>query len=295
MDLDDFIITAFCMIDDSMKQLFSNIRLRQRGPAPALSDSETLTMEVVGEYLSLNQDKAIYDYFRRHYAHFFPAMAKIHRTTFVRQAANLWRVKEMVWQHLLEQVRYDPSLKLVDSFAVPVCQFARAYRCRRFRGEAGFGRDTVARQTFYGFRLHALVAWPGVIVSFGIAPAQIHETAMAAELVNGRAGTVLADRNYWSPKLKEELAQQSLNLQAQFKKASTEPWPRRSAMISRFRYRIETVFGQLVDRYMIKRVWARDMWHLGNRLLRKALSHTMAFLLNQNRDNPPLQISKLVI
>ena len=58
MDLDDLIITAFCMIDDSMKQLFSNIRLRQRGPAPALSDSETLTMEVVGEYLSLNQDKA---------------------------------------------------------------------------------------------------------------------------------------------------------------------------------------------------------------------------------------------
>ena len=46
---------------------------------------------------------------------------------------------------------------------------------------------------------------------------------------------------------------------------------------------------------MIKRVWARDMWHLGNRLLRKALSHTMAFLLNQTRGNPPLQISKLVI
>lgn len=115
MDLDDFIITAFCMIDDTMKQLFANIRLRQRGPSPALSDSETLTMEIVGEYLSLNQDKAIYDYFRRHYSHFFPAMAKIHRTTFVRQAANLWRVKEMVWQRLLKQVRYDPSLKLVAS------------------------------------------------------------------------------------------------------------------------------------------------------------------------------------
>jgi len=295
MDLDDFIITAFCMIDDAMKQLFADIRLRQRGPAPALSDSETLTMEIVGEYLSLNQDKAIYDYFRRHYSHFFPAMAKIHRTTFVRQSANLWRVKEMVWQHLLEQVIYDPSLKLVDSFAVPVCQFARAYRCRRFRGEAGFGRDTVARQTFYGFRLHALVAWPGVIVSFAIAPAHVHETTVVPELVSGRVGIILGDRNYWSPKLKEELARQSLNLQAQFKKASTEPWPKRSAMISRFRYRIETVFGQLVDRYMIKRVWARDMWHLGNRLLRKTLSHTMAFMLNQTQGNPPLQISKLVI
>ena len=294
MDLDDFIITAFCIIDDTMKLLLPAIRLRQRGPAPKLSDSETITMEIVGEYLSLNTDKAIYDYFRRHYSHFFPAMAKIHRTTFVRQAANLWRVKEMIWKSLLERIRYDSSLQLIDSFPVPVCQFARAYRCHRFRGEAGFGRDTLARQTFYGFRLHALVAFPGVIVSFGIAPAHVHETDMLAELAAGREGTILGDRNYWSPRLKEELAQRNLNLQAQFKKASTEPWPRRSAMISRFRYRIETVFGQLVDRYLIKRVWARDMWHLSNRLLRKTLSHTVAFMLNQAQGNPPLQISKLV-
>ena len=26
---------------------------------------------------------------------------------------------------------------------MPVCQFARAYRCRRFRGEAAYGKDTL--------------------------------------------------------------------------------------------------------------------------------------------------------
>ena len=62
MDLDDFIITAFCMIDDTMKQILANTPLRQRSPTPALLDSETLTMEIVGEYLSLSPDKAIYDY-----------------------------------------------------------------------------------------------------------------------------------------------------------------------------------------------------------------------------------------
>ena len=34
-------------------------------------------MEIVGEYLSLSQDKAILDYFRRHYSHFFPAMGRL--------------------------------------------------------------------------------------------------------------------------------------------------------------------------------------------------------------------------
>lgn len=41
-----------------------------------------------------------------------------------------------------------------------------------------------------------------------------------------------------------------------------------SPVLGRIRYRIHTVFGQLVDRCHAKRVRARDRWHLGNRLLR---------------------------
>ena len=294
MDLDDFIITTFCMIDDTMKDILGNRRLRQRGPAPALSDSEALTIEVVGEYLRLHQDKAIFDYFQRHYSHFFPAIRTLHRTTFVRQAANLRSVKELVWQGILAQTSFDSEFHIIDSIPLPACQFVRAYRCRRFKGDAAFGYDSLARQTFYGFRLHALVAWPGVIVGFSVAPADIHDIAIAPELASGRFGTVLGDRNYWSPRLTEELAAQQINLVAPFKTAKRDPTPRTSAFLARFRYRIETVFSQLVDRYLIKRVGAKDMWHLSSRLLRKALSHTIAFRLNQAQGNSPLQISKLL-
>ena len=115
MDLDTLIITVFCRIDDTMKSLFQGQRLRQRGPMPALPDSEVLTMEVVGEYLGLSQDTALYRYFRQHYRHFFPGLARVHRTTFVRQAANLWKVKELVWQRLLSSIRHNPAFTLVDS------------------------------------------------------------------------------------------------------------------------------------------------------------------------------------
>ena len=71
--------------------------------------------------------------------------------------------------------------------------------------------------------------------------------------------------------------------------------PKRSVLLSRFRYRIDTVFSQLVGRYSLKRVWACDLWHLMSRLLRKVLSRTVAFLLNHQMGNPPLQLSKLLI
>ncbi len=130
-------------------------RLQQRGPRPTLSDAEVLCIEVVGEHLGLDRDAELFAYFRRHYPHFFPALGRVHRTTFTRRAANLWRVKEALWQWLLPATGCDPRWALVDSFPVAVCRFARAPRCRRFRAEAGFERDHSARATFYGFRLHA--------------------------------------------------------------------------------------------------------------------------------------------
>ena len=48
---------------------------------PKLTDSEVITMEVVGTYLSFSQDQEAFDYFRHHYAHFFPLMALVERTT----------------------------------------------------------------------------------------------------------------------------------------------------------------------------------------------------------------------
>ena len=94
MNLDDFIITCFCTIDEMLPAATQGKRLRQRGPRPKLADSEVITMEVVGTYLGLSQDQEVFDYFRRHYAHFFPTMTQIARTAFARQAANLWAVKE---------------------------------------------------------------------------------------------------------------------------------------------------------------------------------------------------------
>jgi len=294
VDLDTFIIAVFCRIDDALKSLLQGKPLRQRGPAPVLSDSEVLTVETVGEFLGLSQDTALYRYFSQHYRHFFPGLRHVHRTTFVRQAANLWKVKEQVWQRVLQQTGHDPTFAVVDSFPLPVCRFARAYRCRRFRGEAAYGKDLVAKQTFYGFRVHARMCWPGVISHFGIFPANIPETEVATYLTEGTQGALVGDRGFWSPSLAEELGEKGVQLHAPFRLASRDPWPKRSAFLSRIRYRIDTVFSQLVERFQAKQVWARDTWHLVNRLLRKVLSHTLALFFNQSQGNPPLHLAKLL-
>ncbi len=292
MDLNTFIVAVFCLIDDRIADLG---RLRERGPAPKLCDSEVLTIEVVGEFLGLDEDTELFAYFRRHYVHFFPNLMRVDRTTFARQAANLWKVKERLWQEFLAEIPHDPTFALCDSVPLPVCLFARAYRCRRFKGEAAFGKDTLLRQTFYGFRVHVRVCWPGVITRISVAPANVHELSVLPEIVEGTSGLLIGDRNYHSPKSGQELAGIGVELLAPYSSKKRDPTPKKSALLSRLRYRIDTVFSQLTERYCVKKVWARDMWHLASRLLRKVLSHTVAFLLNHQLGNPPLQLSKLLV
>jgi hypothetical protein len=248
MDLDTFIISVFCHIDDALSSCLGGVRLRTRGPRPTLLDSEVLTIEVVGQYLGLCQDKAIFDYFRTHYSHFFPSLASVHRTTFTRQAANLWVVKEKVWLHFIKHSAHDPTVAFVDSFPMPVCAFARAAECKRLRDISAFGRDGGARAIFYGLRVHARVCWPGVIVitRVELAPANVAELHLVGDLAQHSSGLLIGDRNYWGPAFAQQLMEeQGVELLAPYRKSSQDPHPHRSRVLSRIRQGIEVVFGQL--------------------------------------------------
>lgn len=189
--------------------------------------------------------------------------------------ANLWKVKERLWQEFLAKTSHDPAFALCDSLPLAACLFARAYRCSRFKGEAAFGKDTLLKQTFYGFRVHVRVCWPGVITRFSVAPANAHELRVLPELAEGTFGLLIGDRNYHSPNTAEELASIGVELLAPYPSKKRDPTPKKSAFLSRLRYRIDTVFSQLTERYSVKKVWARDLWHLASRLLRKVLSLTL--------------------
>jgi hypothetical protein len=173
---------------------------------------------------------------------------------FVRQAANLYRLKERLWQWLTAHLVMEPRFGIVDSIAIAVCQFRRGTRCPRFKGEAGYGRDHLTGRPFYGFRLHARICWPGVICQLEVTPGNGSELETARDLTEGTTGLLLGDRNSWSPRLREELAERGTTLVAPFRRRLHDPWPERSFHIAQCRYCIDTVFAQLVDRTALKRV-----------------------------------------
>jgi len=82
-----------------------------------------------------------------------------------------------------------------------------------------------------------------------LTPANLHDTEGAEEVLQGVAGYVLADRNYWNPELSQRLKTYGLHLLAPYKSAKRQkqPYPR---YLTHMRYRIETAFDQLVQRFL---------------------------------------------
>jgi hypothetical protein len=289
----DVLLVVFCTIDDELKALRLG-RLRRRGPAPKLSDAEVITLEVVGEAWGHHTDRAIYRHFRRYHRAEFPALAEVSRTTFARQAANLWRVKERVWRRLADGLAGDDPLWLVDSLPIDACQFARATFCRRFRGEADYGYDHLRRRTYYGFRLHLRTSRHGVIMAYRLASARVADAAMVEALGPPRGSTGVGDRHYWDPALRRRLEAAGVELRAPYYQRSKDPDRAGSAKLASVRYRIETVNGQLAERLEVKRTWARDVWHLVHRVIRKILSHTVMVCLTVRATLPPLSFDRLL-
>jgi hypothetical protein len=294
MTAQELLLEVFCLVDDELQALGLG-RIRQRGPTPELSDAEVITIEVVGEFWKLNTDKDLYRHFVEYHSDEFPALARVHRTTFVRQAANLMRYKQLIQQRLAEKLAGLDAVWLTDSMPVHACQFARATFCERFAGVADYGYDHLIRRTFYGFRLHLKTTRDGLILDYELAPARASEAAVLTES-GAPAGTVgVGDRGYGGEPLRQAMQQRDVVLLAppRRKCQDKEGDKARAGRLASVRYRIETTNGQLAERYEMKRTWARDVWHLCHRIARKILSHTVMICLTFRHGFPPLSFDRL--
>lgn len=93
----DFIIFVYLLVVEYYNKVVKK-PLRQRGFPPKLSDEEAITLQLVGEFLGLDEDKRIYRYFKTHYSSWFPNLGSY--SNFCKQLTNL----AFVCQHILTQL-----------------------------------------------------------------------------------------------------------------------------------------------------------------------------------------------
>jgi hypothetical protein len=115
------------------------------------------------------------------------------------------------------------------------------------------------------------------------------------EIVEGTSGLIVGDRNYHSPRTSQELARMGVELLSPYSCQEERPHSHKECAAQPFslpdRDRLLSTHRALLHK---AGVGARHVAPYQSRLLRKVLSHTVAFVLNHQMANPPLQLSKLL-
>ena len=292
MPLEDFVTWTFCWIDDEVNALLQGKRLRQRGFSPKLSDSEVITMEVVGEFLGIDTNTGIWSFFKTHWLKSFPTIGS--RSQFAKQAANLCWLKQRL-QKRLSDASHNDSVHIIDGFPIPISHFKRAKGCKRFRGEASYGYCASKSEHYYGFKGHLLITLDGSIAGFTFSAAHESEREAVWELMGDRKGLLLGDKGYLGADFQRELKSRGVELvtpvRSNMSDSINKPWRN---TLNRLRRRVETTIGQLVERFNIEKVRARNLWSLSNRFNRKLLSHGLGVLANREAGLEPLQLAAVI-
>jgi Transposase DDE domain len=185
---------------------------------------------------------------------------------------------------------------MIDGLPMPVCKFARAHFSQIFKGQATYGYCATKKEHYYGFRGHVVINSIGVITTATFTGANVDERDVCPELVERIKGLLLGDKGFIRPELQNDLKAQSVYLQTPLRDNMTEERPKSFLKwLMGTRRLIETVIGQLTERFHIEKVRARDTWHQCSRFWRKLLAHTASISLCLSMDNNgPLQFEHLI-
>jgi len=279
----DFCLWMLVLVDDAWQQLAP--ALRRPGPASRCSDSELITMALVGECRGLDKETDLLSFWREPAQRsLFPHVPE--RTRFNRRRRALAPAINLVRQVVLASLDLadDPQC-VIDSLPIPVMQFHLVPGGSREWATHGatYGKCASKKQTIYGYKLHCVMTLGGVIVNFALAPANASDLEAGAELLfDLRDRLVVGDKGYISAALAAELTARRVELLTLPRSNQRQQVSRAvRRLVNGVRQIVETVNGQLVEQLHIETNHAYSLEGLCARLYTKLTAHTLCIKINR--------------
>lgn len=281
-DFREFCTHCYVVID----QLYQQIAPTRPGPKPDCSDSELITLAIVGECRGYDCETELLAFWRD-YPDLFPVLPE--RTRFNRRRRQLLAQINQIRLLLLQRCDLAMDTQaVVDSLPVPVIPFhlvPSATSLSEWKSYgASFGQVRSKKQTIFGYKLHLLVSLSGLILNFSLVGANEGDITVVEELLSDcYQMLVLGDLAYYSHTLANRLLKErAVKLFFLSKKNSPiHSTDRERQWHHHFRAMVETVNSQLSEQFKVEVNHATSFGGLATRLVTKLTAHTLAVVLNR--------------
>jgi len=269
---------------EQKKNFLNQIRI------PKLSDIELIAMDITAEYMSIDSE---YQLFRK-----LPIelSSLIERSVYNRRRRKLFlhrqRLQKMISTNISSSDYY-----IVDSMPLEVCKLSRSNRSRickeDFSTFPNKGYCATQKLHYYGYKLHTVCNVDGVFSDFDLTQASVHDINYLKDIkYNYNQCVILADKAYLSKEYQMDLFHSSqIRLEVPMR-SNQYGYKKQYFIFRKSRKRIETLFSQLCDQFMIRRNYAKSFDGFKNRILSKIMALTVIQMINKlnNRNINNLKI-----
>ena len=257
---------------------------------PKLSDLELISLIILAEFKSIDSEHQLFREIKG-----WEIETKIERSVYNRRKRKLFPYIEKLRIKMAEKFNEFENYFVIDSMPLEVCKMARSSRSKICK-EVDYAipnKGFCASQNlhFYGYKLHAICSINGVFQSFDLSPASVHDIHYLQDIkVQLSDCVILGDKGYLSQTIQLDLFNEVKIKLDTPKRKNQKDYKPQFYQFKKYRKRIETLFSQLCDQFMIRRNYAKSFEGFKTRILAKittltTIQYLNKFLFNRNINN----------
>ena len=283
----------FGKILDICKKFSKNLvdergNMPRRGVIPRFSDLEVIALSLTAEKFSVDSESYLFSLLEE-YKSDIPNL--ISRRQFNDRRKFTANLCEQIRKNIALAIDAGEDMFCVDSKPVPVCRIARAKRCKLgkndFETAPNYGFCAAQNTYYYGYKLHALCGLKGVIHSYDLSKASVDDRYWLQDLkYEYQQSTIIGDKGYLKASLQLNLFETAqIHLEVPYR-LNQKNWKPTFKPFAKARKRVETLFSQLDDQFMVCRNYAKQQVGLFARIISKVSALTVLQYINFINNKP---------
>lgn len=275
------LIQNYTFILDEFRKLSIEENFYYKPIHPKLSDLELITLNITAEYCGIDSEHQLFRVLQG-----TALSALIERSVYNKRKRKLFAYIDHLRKKLVQKLSCAWDNFIVDSMPLEVCKNARAARSKickeRQYAFPDYGFCAAQNTRYYGYKLHAVCSVDGVFENFDLSPASVHDIHYLKDIRQQMSDCVLlGDKGYLSAEIQVNLFE-SVNIRLETPmRTNQKPFKPYPFHFKKARKRIETLFSQLCDQFMIRRNYAKTFQGIKTRTLSKITALTTIQYLNK--------------
>ena len=283
----------FAKLLNICKQIAGNLvnesgNVPRRGVVPKFSDLEVVALNMASEAVGIDSESLLFANLQEYRVE-IPNL--ISRRQYNDRRKITSSLCNAIRERMVAKMDGGEDYFCIDSKPIEVCRIARSKRCsmgkKDFSKAPGVGYCASQSMYYYGYKLHAVCGLSGVIHSFDLTKASVHDIHYLKDVkVDYSNCTVIGDRGYISAQVQLDLFETAnIRLEVPYR-CNQKEWKPTFPAFAKARKRIETLFSQLCDQFMIIRNYAKDTDGLFARIIGKISALTILQYINYKNEKP---------